>query len=168
MTHAIEALMQQVNGASFISINSVTVPTLRGGVKNPYQGRVRKVMVGASVMVFQNKNVSGYEQMVQRRLVNEGKNPFNFELSPRKWGTRLPNVPIVEHNGQRYLEVIFLRPGKSHFEVEGVVTAPEDIEGLVLEKEEAEQGGLDNKVIIRTFKFDSITALTIGHQRYDL
>lgn len=167
MTHAIEALMQQVNGASFIAIDTATEPVLTGGKKNPMQGRIRKVTVGNVVMVFQNKQTNAYDNMIKKRLEQEGKDPESFELSPRKWGTRKPDAPIVEHNGEQYLEVIFLRPGTTHYELDGAVIDKADIEGLKAPVE-AEQGGLDNKVILRTFKFESVTALTIGKRKYSL
>ncbi len=159
-------LNDNVNGATFIAIDTITTPKLKGGKKNPLQGRVTKHMTGANVMVFQNKNSSGYDNMVKRRLEKEGKNPDSFQLSPRAWGTRLIGTPIVEHKGQYYLEVIFLKSGKIHYEVDGVVTDPEMIEGLNLEKREGNQGGLNDKVIIRTFKIDSLEKITINKNTY--
>lgn len=165
--HAIEALVQQVNGASFIAIDTCTEPVLRGGRANPMLGRIRKITIGNVVMVFQNKHTNAYDNMVKKRLEQEGKDPASFVLSARSWGTRVPNAPIVEHKGEQYLEVIFLKPGAVSYELDGVAIAKEDIEGLY-EPIEAQQGGLTNKVFIRTFKFDSVTALTIGKQKYDL
>lgn len=162
-----EIIANKVNGASFMSIDTNTAVTLRGGKQNPFQGRVRKTCVGSSVMVFQNKNVNGYDAMVRRRLEKEGKDAEAFMLSPRKWGTRIPNEPFVEHNGGLYLEVIFMRPGTTKYWCDGLEVAKADIEGLDA-KEEAEQGGLENKVIIRTFRVDNITAMTVDGERYDV
>jgi len=162
----LRTLLEAVNGASFISINTSTEPKLKGGKKNAYLGRVRKVMTGANVMVFQNKNSNGYDNMVKRRLVAEGKDPASFSLSPRAWGTRLPNTPIVENKGQYYLEVIFLNSGEVHYEVDGIVTDPATITGLDVDHTEAAQGGLNDKVIIRTFKIDSLTSITINKETY--
>lgn len=162
----LRTLLENVNGATFISIDTSTEPKLTGGKKNAYKGRVRKIMTGANVMVFQNKNSSGYDNMVKRRLVKEGKAPESFNLSPRSWGTRLPNTPIVEHKGSYYLEVIFLNKGDVHYEVDGVVTDPATITGLQGYEGEARQGGLNDKVIIRTFKIDSLTSITINKQTY--
>lgn len=159
-------LMKSVNGTTFISIDTVTEVKLAGGKKNPLQGRVQKRGVGHKVMVFQNKSVNGYEAMVQRRLTAEGKDPANFQLSPRVWGERIAGTPFVEHNGQTYLEVIFLKPGKTEMLVDGQVFN-DIIDGLPAEAINAEQGGLDNKVIIRTFKIDSLKAITINKQRYE-
>lgn len=167
--HAIEALVQQINGASFVGIDAVTTVKLKGGKKNPMLDRVTKVMTGATVMSFnRGGEEGGYENMVNRRLQVEGKD-VEFTVGPRKWGTRVEGKPIVEHNGEKYLEVVFLKPGKTHYELDGQPIEAKDIIGLELdEKEEGKQGGLENKVIIRTFKFDSITGLRIGGHAYDL
>jgi len=166
MTNLKTLLDENVNGATFIAIDTITEPKLKGGKRNPFQGRVRKVMMGASVMVFQNKKSHGYDNMVKRRLVKEGKNPESFNLSPRAWGVRLSNTPIVEHKGQHYLEVIFLKSGEVHYEVDGVKTEPANIDGLNLIKEEGQQGGLNDKVIIRTFKVANIANITINKNTY--
>lgn len=158
------AAFQNVNGASFVGIDTLTEPKLSGGKSNPMQGRITKKMVGASVMCFQNKQTNGYEAMIQRRLVAEGKAPESFVLGERAWGTRVPNMPIIEHfkDGQTnyYVEVIFLKPGKVEYFLDGAPIAKASIIGLQ-DKEEGEQGGLDNKVIIRSFKADSITEVRV-------
>ena len=158
-------LMSQVNGSTFISIDTITDVKLTGGKKNEFQGRVTKRTTGSVVMVFQNKTTNAYENMVKRRLEQEGKAPESFELSPRQWGVRIENTPFVTHNDQLYLEVIFLKAGKSEILVDG-----QQFDGVVpgmAESSEGEQGGLENKVIIRTFKTSSIKAITINKQRYE-
>lgn len=165
MTSKLEKILSTVNGASFISMDTTTVPKLTGGKKNPMQGRIRKHNTGASIMVFQNKAKHGYDAMVKRRLEAEGKSAELFELSPRKWGTRVPNLPIVEHKGAQYLEVIFLHSGHTTYTLDGNAIDASDIEGLPV-KVEGEQGGLNNKVIIRTFKVSSIDRLKIGGEVY--
>jgi hypothetical protein len=170
-------ILAKVNGASFVSIDTLTEVKLKGGRSNPFQGRVTKLHTGASVMVFQNKKSNGYENMVRRRLLAEGKDPETFELKPRKWGTRIPETPFIEHikmgdNGkqfiERYLEVIFLKAGTSQLMVDGKPYDGE-IPGLPEDVEDPEsQGGLDNKVIIRTYKCDSIKCIRVDKQEYKL
>ena len=167
MTNLATLLTDGINGANIVAIDTVTDVKLKGGKKNPHQGRVTKRVNGSNVMVFQNKSINGYDAMVRRRLAKEGKNPDTFVLSPRTWGHRLTGAPFVEHNGNYYVEVIFLHPGKTEYLLDGVVVDPATIEGLPPAKEEARQGGLDEKVIIRTYKADSIKAITINKQRYD-
>lgn len=160
--HPLEAIFGQVNGASIISIDTSTVVPLLGGKANPMVGLVTKVSIGHNVMVFTNKTTNAYENMVEKRLIQEGKDPTSFELKPRTWGNRIQGSPFVEHKGQMYLEVIFLHAGESHYEYQGNVIPPEFIIGLNERHQEAEQGGLDNKVIIRTYNFDSILAVKIN------
>lgn len=167
MKHAI--LINAVSafaGASFIGIDTHTDVKLTGGKKNPQQGRVTKRMTGAVVQAFTNTNVNAYAAMVQRRLVKEGKPATDFVLSPRAWGVRVPNMPIVEHNGAYYFEAIFHKPGNSEYLLDGAVVPASSIQGLPA-RDEGEQGGLEDKVIIRTFKAESITELRINGQVFN-
>lgn len=153
-----------VNGMTPIGIDTVTHPRLKGGKSNAMQGRVKKIMTGANVMLFQNKKVHGYDAMVKRRLVGEGKNPANFVLSPRKWGTRIAGTPFVTHNGNYYLECIFLSSGEVSYTLDDQPINVEDVTGLDRNPAGARQGGLTDKVIIRTFRIDRITRVTINGQ----
>lgn len=171
------AAVANVTGASFIGLDTLIEPAIRKThpddrkLPNPHFGRVTKKMVGANVMVFTNKHGSAYAGMVERRLVQEGKDPANFILGPRKWGVRIPNMPIVENTSKvdgitrYYLEVIFLKPGKVEWLLDNQPVHKSDIIGLQ-ESEPAEdaQGGLDNLVIIRTYEASSITQLRIDGQ----
>lgn len=163
----VSTVFSKVSGSSFVGISTKTTPVLSGGKKNPMQGRIAKIMVGASVMVFQNKNVNGYENMVKRRLIAEGKNPESFVLGNRVWGERVINSPIVMHKDKTYVEVIFLKSGVVSYELDGKTINKEDIIGLA-DKEDGVQGGLDNKVVIRTFAEDSITQINIDGEKYGL
>jgi len=153
-------IMSAVNGASFIGLDTTTTPVLTGGIKNPQQGLIQKHTTKASIMVFTNKKQSGYQNMINRRLAKEGKQSM-FKVGERKWGTRLPNLPIVEHKGEVYLEVIFLKPGKTHYTLNNKPIVKSKIIGLNVPKPSG-QDGLEDQVIIRTFKVASINKLTVG------
>jgi len=160
-------IMADVSGASFIGLDTVTTPVLTGGKKNPMQGRIEKHMDGASVMVFQNKNSNGYENMVNRRLEKEGFDAGTFNVGQRAWGERVEGLPIVTHKGADYLEVIFLKAGQVRYTLDGQPIEYADIEGMKAASE-GSQGGLDNKVVIRTFKADSIKTIRIDGQSINL
>jgi hypothetical protein len=159
----IERIFAGVNGATFISIDTSTVVPLNGGQSNPMLGRVRKIQIGSNVMVFQNKNINGYEAMVRRRLENEGKSPDSFTLSPRAWGVRRKGSPFVDHNGKLYLEVIFLKAGKVEYALDGYPIDKDNIVGLKATPNPPKQEGLNNKVIIRTFDVENIRRVVIDH-----
>lgn len=168
-------IVKEVNGNTIVAITTSTKPsgmrktidTDGGRETNPHYNRVQKITTGSSVMVFQNKAINGYDAMVKRRLEKEGKNPSSFQLGPRKWGERLKNLPIVRHpSGQLYLEVIFLRSGETTYNLDGVPIDKSDILGLPTSRQEGEQGGLDDKVIIRTFKVSSLLTIRINNTLY--
>ena len=162
-------LLENVNGASFVGIDTETVVALTGGKGNPQKGRVTKVVTGSSVMVFQNKNANGYENMVERRLAAEGKDSKSFELGPRKWGTRITNTPFIEHDKdgttKHYLEVIFLNAGEVNYLLDGKPIDKVDVIGLPKPRPSG-QGGLENQVIIRSYALDSIRAIRIDKTEY--
>ena len=164
----LKVLMDGVNGASFISIDTVTSVTLPGGKANLLQGRVTKKTTGSSVMVFQNKTTNGYENMVNRRLEEEGHSVASFTVGPRQWGQRIENTPFVEHNGQVYLEVIFLHPGETTYLLDGQPSTNPNVIPPTKSTDNWGQDGLVNKVIIRTFKVENITGITINKQRVEM
>lgn len=98
-------LSAKFNGSVFIGFDSLTDVKLKGGKKNPMQDRVQKLREGALSLVFSNENTNSYENMVNKRLASEGKEP-NFKVGARAWGERLKGLPLVMHNGELYLEVI--------------------------------------------------------------
>jgi len=154
-----QAAFAQLEGGTFVGLDTETPVKLKGGKKNPQQGRVTKVMQGAQVMSFSNKNGSAYDAMVRRRLEAEGKDADSFELSPRAWGTRCTGTPFVEHKGNYYLEVIFLKAGEVQYCLDGVPVQASEIKGLPDTPENTGQAGLENTVVIRTFKLENVTAL---------
>ncbi len=106
-----------VNGCTFASFNALTEPdmnkTINGDRKNPnpHYGKIRKVLDNQLVMLFSNKTTNAYENMVNRRLVLDGK-AADFQVSKRSWGTRIPNTSVVEHTNKageycQYLSVIY-------------------------------------------------------------
>ncbi len=168
--HKLEELMKEVNGASFIGIDTITQVKLKGGKSNVLQGHVTKLVTGSNVMVFTNKNGSAYDAMVKRRLEAEGKDPNSFNLSPRAWGVRRQGEPFVDHKGKTYLEVIFLKAGDVSYYVDDKPVDRKFLanHGLDLDKEEGDQGGLNNKVIIRTYLLESVKKITINNQKFAL
>jgi hypothetical protein len=159
----LKSVIDQVRGTTFAGMDTVTEVKLKGGKKNPMQGRVTKVTRGANTMVFSTTQCSAYEDMVKRRMVKEGLDPDTFTVQKRKWGTRVGHTPFIEHNGTKYLECFFISPGKTEYQLDGTPIDPSEIQGLPDTKpSESSQGGIEDKVVVRTFKLDSIQAIRIG------
>lgn len=159
-------ILDTVDGASFAGLDTETDVTLKGGKANPQQGRITKRHTGANIMLFTNKATNAYDAMVKRRLSAEGKDPGDFKLQPRAWGERIPNSPFIEHKGTHYIEVIFLKAGKSEYLLDGNPIATADVIGLRETVSSTGQGGLDNKVVIRSYKLSSIKAIRIDGTEY--
>jgi hypothetical protein len=152
-------------GCQIVGLDSLVKVDLLGGKSNPQQGRVTKLTLNSRVMIF--KNGKGYFNMVNRRLQkqHEGSSVLSllessasggvWEPGPRAWGERIPNSPFIVHKDKEYLECIFLRGGNSIYMLDGVEIPKSEIQGLPT-KSEGEQGGLVDKVIIRTYSFESI------------
>lgn len=181
--YTLRDIFSKVNGASFVGLDTESTVKLKGGKKNEQQGRVTKRTLGSQVMVFTNQESNGYENMVQRRLIEEGKDPTSFKVGERAWGKRVPNLPIVEHEKdgvvKEYLEVIFLKGGNSEYFLDGNPIKKEDIVGLdepedkptPVPDKDAEptnegQAGLENKVIVRTYAAESIINVRIDGVEY--
>lgn len=161
--------LEDLAGSSFIGIDTETSVKLAGGKKNEMQDRVVKKTVNSNVMVFANKSGNNaYENMVKKRLLAEGKDPETFELGSRAWGTRIEGTPFIEHNGKTYLEVIFLKPGESEYFLDGKPISKDQIVGLkeTATANEESQGGLDNKVIVRTYDISKIVAVRANKETW--
>lgn len=164
----LKPVIDKIHGATFASIDTMTTPRLLGGQGNPQQGKIRKIMTGAQVLLTTDENSSAYENMVRRRLEKEGKDPLSFSVQPPKWGKRIPGTPLVEHKGKFYLACLFLTPGKVGYVMDtadssGVeVFAPiheSAIQGLQ-DRRPLNQGlSRGNEVTMRTFSLESLTAV---------
>lgn len=161
-----EKAFGDISGTTFVGMDTVTVVKLKGGRKNPYQGRLTKRMTGANVLAFGNVNTSAYVNMVRKRLGEEGKDPESYQPKPRTWGQHIPGTAFVEHLGEHFVEVIFIRSGKIEYLLDGQVidltVPPLGVENWLELPEKSfnpnGQGGLseDKRVIPRCFKLVSV------------
>lgn len=145
--------------ATFVAVTEVKM----NKTNNPYYGRVTKKQKSN---VFINFDYAG---SVNRKLIKKGKEP-DFVAKPRKWGSKLPNTPIIFHENKYYLEARFLNnEPQVEYMVEGVVTDKAVLETyLPVRKTESirEHQGLDEEITIRDFNVANIHELTVNGVRY--
>lgn len=167
------ALLAKVQGCTFAALDTLTYPPLKGGKANPMQGKIAKHSIGHRVMLFTNKNSSGYENKVRRHLIAEGKNPDSFAMGALPWGKRIENTPFIENNGKYYLQTVFLKSGENKYRVtnSGPIVLPDGkvfLAGSYIDKDDiiglketsgSEGQGLENEVIVRAFALESILAI---------
>jgi hypothetical protein len=152
-------LLAQIAGCTFVSLDTTTVPALKGGKSNPHKDRVVKIAQGHRVMLFTNKNKNAYEAMVNRRRAAEGTEE-PFVVAPLQWGEHLPNSPLIKHNGKLYLQMVFIESGTCHYELDGKRIDKSEVIGLPEDKGSGRQGlSEEAKVVVRAFALDSILAI---------
>jgi hypothetical protein len=171
-----QALLSQIQGCTFASLDTVTIPALKGGKANPMQGKVSKHCLGHRVLLYTNQNSSGYENKVKRHLEREGKNPDSFIMGKLPWGKRIADSPFIENKGEYYLQCCFMNSGSVEYRAnqfidcldgtwfrEGEVIPATFVRGLN-EKSGSEHQNLSDEVIVRTFKLSSIVSLRAFHE----
>lgn len=166
MNNIKQIIADNLNGLTFVGLDTETTVKLKGGKKNILQGRVTKRTTGISARIAQNMHTNAYVNSVRKGLEQEGKSADDFQLSPRKWGVRIDNTPFIENKGQYYLEVDIQSAGVTEVLLDGQPTDKSTIEGYPSARVQAKQGGLDNKIILRDFKVESITTIRINKQQF--
>lgn len=157
------------NGATFVGLLTEVIPPMRK-TGNPYLNKVTKRQ-------FHNVQIGfNYTNAINNRRDKEGEEK-DFVASPRKWGRRINGTPIVEHvkSGEYgvnyYLETRVLNSQKPDYYLNGVKLNNEVVLNDVLsfmskKHSNAEHQGVENEVIVRDFRLDSIIAVTLNKETY--
>ncbi len=162
----LKELLSRISGCTFAALDADFSPA----------PGFRKVITGDVVLLYRTKGVSGYENMVKRRLVDIGRDPSNFVLSDLPWGERVDDLPLIENGGQFYLQTILVKPGKTEAFIGTDLTGwkpvdPSAYPNVFKKDREAERAAysqglsLDKAVIVRTFKLESLTELRLMHEK---
>ncbi len=146
----IQHLLAAIQGCTFASLDAQTKP----------KPGVLCVTTGERVMLFTNKNSSGYDNMVRRRLEQAGFDPSSFILGPLPWGERLENSPIIYHKGEYYLQCITLGGGESKFYVGKYEVDPSAF-GIRQSSNSGQGLPKDTQVVVHTYAVKNITRLTL-------
>ena len=155
------------------TVRTVTVPEMRK-TGNPFYGKVVKVQdLSASVGSW------SYQRAVNNRRQKEWQNallqdentpePALFVPEARRWGTRVPNTPFVEHKGQLYVELSVhncLR--QLYLDDKGIPVSKDLLEPYMPKKKDGERQELDNPIILRDVKVENIVAITYGGQTVEV
>lgn len=145
-------LVEQIRGCTFASLDALCEPK-RG---------VMQRIIGENVLIFRTDGKSGYEGMVKRRLAEAGKDPDSFSVGPLPWGTRLGNLPIIEHNGKHYLQTILISRGKEEYFLPFTNTIIEPSAFGIKPRFPANQGLPESSaVIVHTYNINNIERITL-------
>jgi hypothetical protein len=155
---ALEALCATFAPDTPVRLETVTTPALRRGC--PFKG-VRK---RSSVAAVANVN---YGERVNAELAKAGQ-PADFTPADRAWGDRLAGG-VLAHEGKRYLQVDVQSADAVYFDdagqpVEAAALRPW-LRATGADAAEVRQG-LARPVILRTYGFESIRAITVNGTRH--
>lgn len=153
--------MKNTTITSDLSLVIETAPTMRK-TDNPYAGKVTKHTI---MQVRLNHDYQG--EVNDRRLL-EGKEA-NFHAKPLAWGQRVMTedgnrTPLIENKGQLYLHCQVLKSGKPTYLVDGHPATDDEFAQILAfmpEKDDGKSQGVDDPVIVRTFKLESVIALIV-------
>ena len=147
-----------------VNFTAMTEVALTGGKANEHQGRVIKT-VEFDAHLMCGAGAIDYAKVVRNRLVAEGKDPADYIPLPRRWGKRISGTPFLELGDETYLEVFFVSaPRNILYFLDGWRVEKAEIVGLPSSRKpsESSQGGLREKVVVRTYKLSSLIKVVIG------
>jgi len=153
-------LISNKKGAQIVTLITETEPRMRK-TNNPYHGGVVKLSRVNGIINF------NYGNSVNRQRTREGSVP-NFQPLPRKWGTRLPGVPLVEHKGKLYLEIKIERSIDHEYLTPQGHAITEDMLRPWLQKSSSNKDhqGLEKELILRDYKLENIKAIITSGTTY--
>ena len=138
------------HGARFITLVAQTTPKLSKGAPNV----VKVSRVNACVWF-------NYQNSVNNQRTREGLEA-DFKPQPRKWGIRLSDSALVEHNGEYYLEVKIEKSLEhKYFDPNtGAEIAASEVEPFMPQRKEGARQEVENVIILRDYKLSNIQSLT--------
>jgi len=149
------------------TVRTVTVPEMRK-TNNPFYGKVVKVQdLSASVgsWNYQRAVNNRRQKEWQKALLSDETTPqpAEFVSEARKWGTRVPNTPFVEHKGQLYVELSVHKCLRQvYLDDQGNPVSKELLEPYLQKSQDGGRQDLDNPVILRDVKVCNIVSVTYG------
>lgn len=157
----LKPLLEQIRGCTFATIDSETWSTKL----------IRCVREGERAIIFRTKGDSGYENMVKRRLKEAGKDPDTFNVSSLPWGSRVDDLPLIEHNGNFYLQFVRLSGGSAKYFI-GLTNeevTPDMYVAFGLKDRNNKHQGLSrsDQVVFNTYRIDNIKKIAMLGDTFD-
>lgn len=148
----IHDLLTRINGCTFASLDAETQP-IKG---------FRKIVRNQRVILFTNAQSSGYENVIRRRLIAEGKDPNSFVVGDLPWGERVQGTPLIMHEGRAYLQTILLHEGEARYYIGHHEITEKDFLSMSSSYRHTNQGLSDDREVrVLTYLVDNITEIRL-------
>jgi len=181
-----DMILNEITGVAFVSIRSITKQnSLNKGGTMGKPSLFESLNINPDTIKKHSNSVGlisggavSYQDFVNNRLNKEAKDAgkpkaqLTFEAGPRKWGTKVNGTnALVEHKGANYLVVYCLannKPIVEHRYNSQILDLNESRFDTWRkpEKNEGDNQGADNPIIVRDYKFESIKEITINKTTY--
>jgi hypothetical protein len=149
----VEDRLRALGPDSRVVLETLTEPDLRkssaAGMPNPFRGTLRKRTRLRAVLN------ADYAKAVNARRVAEGK-PADFVPSARKWGTKVPGTPLLEHKGETYVEYLAAEVLSVAYELDGRPVEAKTLEPWLPARTPGGAQGLDDQVVVRSVKLANV------------
>lgn len=152
------SVLKSVKGSTFVNIETVTEPQLLGGKSCPFNGITKHSIINGCIGFKYENSVNN--QRLREASIND------FKSEPRKWGTKIPNTPLVEHQGTYYLEVKVEKTEQPVYVLSGKIIDNKEIIPYI--PKISSRQDLVKEVILRDFKIDSISRIKINKTQYEV
>lgn len=151
------------NKSTIVTFAAKTIPAMRKK-KNPYLGRIYKVQRVNAIIGIRYANCVNLQRLRE-------ESPADFESLERTWGERIPNSPLVEYKGFKYLETK-VQKASSAIYVDDKLASPKQlqhVEKFLSRKDgESKRQQLIKEVVLRDFRLDHITHLQLEGQLFEV
>jgi len=153
-------LLSNIRGATIVTIETKTEPRLLAkhpatSEPNPFKDNIVKI-----------SHVNGminwtYVNSVNNQRAREYLTP-DFQPLPRKWGRRISGSPLVEHEGNLYLEMKVQRSLSHCYETfDGRALDPAMVESYLPQRKPGRQG-VEGEVILRDYSLANVVSIKMG------
>jgi hypothetical protein len=156
-TNELRDNLMQMKGAVICTVNAETTPKMRK-TDNPYVDVVKVSSVNGIINWI-------YEDAVNKQRSREELEP-NFTAFPRKWGNRIKGSPLVEHNGNYYLEMK-VQSAQAQYILGNEEIAVSELIPYFYDRSKSRQG-VEKEVVLRDYALENIKSIKYAGQLIEI
>jgi hypothetical protein len=160
----LQSKLREVKGCRAVSVVMVTAPAMNkkvNGEANPFYGRVQKRTYRSVMIGFR------YENSVNNQRQREEKET-DFVALPRRWGVHIEGTPLIEHEGNLYLECKVERVIGNQYLLDGEVVEDEVVKPYLAVRKQSSRQEVDNEVILIDVKLENIETIVMNGDTYTI
>lgn len=161
------AYLEKLKGCRAVSIIAETTPDLISG--NPFGKQLRKLAHVNGMIGWNYGNSVNNQRTRENQPLDAKGNVEFFTPLPRKWGKRLKHAdgtltPLVEHKGQKYLEVKVQASLQHVYMLHGKPVDAAKVKPWLRKHNESKRQKVKKPVILRDYAISNIKVIAVDGQ----